>query len=379
MDFITKRGKIWSMFETRVKSLKQKIKKEGLDAVLISSVSNIIYFTGFDGFFKEERDGYLLVTKDKAFVLTHSIYSTVLKNLLKEFEVIEVSRRDPASKVIARLLKNQSAKLGIEEHDLKVTEYKSLQKKIKELKAFSLNLRTIKNNQEINLIKRACEIGDFAFKKIIKKIKEGISEKELALKLEYLIKSKGADLSFKTIIAFGKNSSAPHHVTSSAKLEKGQIILIDFGVKHENYCSDMTRTVFFGSPSEKQIKIYETVLEAQNKAINFINLSIKNGKSIKAAEVDKMARDYILSKGYPSIPHSLGHGIGLDVHENPHLSPKSKEVLKEGMVFSIEPGIYIPGFGGVRIEDLYVFERGGLKQITTSPKNLIKLHRLRYN
>ncbi|MCR4305907.1 MAG: M24 family metallopeptidase, partial [Candidatus Daviesbacteria bacterium] len=194
------------------------------------------------------------------------------------------------------------------------------------------------------------------------------------------IRTKGAVISFPTIAAFGKNSSIPHHQTGNTKLgpesssgREGQVILLDFGVKFENYCSDMTRTIFFGKPTGKQKDIYNEVLESQQKAVDYIKGLIKTGQEIRSAGVDKVARDYILSKGYPSIPHSLGHGIGLEVHEHLSLSPKSKESLKEGMVFSIEPGIYLTDFGGVRIEDLFVYEEKGLRQLTVSPKKIITI------
>lgn len=163
----------------------------------------------------------------------------------------------------------------------------------------------------------------------------------------------------------------PHHQTGNTKLNYGDIVLLDLGAKIENYCSDMTRTLFFGKPSRKQKEIYKTVLIAQQRAVDVINATIKNGKQVKAAAVGEVARKYIISKGYPSIPHSLGHGIGLEVHEHPSLSPKSRDILKEGMVFSIEPGIYIEGFGGIRIEDLFVLEKSGLRQLTTSSKDKI--------
>ena len=189
--------------------------------------------------------------------------------------------------------------------------------------------------------------------------------------MEYFIKKHGAELSFPSIVAFGKNSSVPHHQTGNTKLtERIKLILLDFGVKYENYCSDMTRTIFFGKPSEKQKKIFEVVLEAQQKAANFLGSAIKFGKKVSASEVDKAARDYIISKGYLTIPHSLGHGIGLEVHEHPSLSPRSKDTLKEGMVFSIEPGIYLPNFGGVRVEDLFVIQKNTLNQLTLSSKKL---------
>ncbi|MDP3733126.1 MAG: M24 family metallopeptidase, partial [Candidatus Daviesbacteria bacterium] len=206
---------------------------------------------------------------------------------------------------------------------------------------------------------------DLAFDFILKKIQSGITEKEIAKELENFIKYKGAVISFPSIVAFGKNSSVPHHQTGDKRLTiNDKLILLDFGVKINGYCSDMTRTIFFGKPSGKQRKIYETVLEAQKRAVDFVNKQIKNGKIIKAKEVDQVAREYIKSKGFFDIPHSLGHGIGLEVHEHPNLSPKSKDILKEGMVFSIEPGIYIQGEGGVRIEDLFVLEKGVLRKLT---------------
>ena len=278
--------------------------------------------------------------------------------------------------------------MGIEEDELTITEHKLLKKHFKKTKHFDIKAhRSIKTPEEIKKIEKAAKLGDLAFKYILKKIKTGITEKQLAYELEMFIKQNGAELSFPSIVAFGKNSSIPHHQTGDSILgeKNGQFILLDFGVKYQNYCSDMTRTIFFGNPTEKQEKIYKTVLTAQQKVIDFINSATGSGKIVKASEVDNIARDYIISKGYPTIPHSLGHGIGLEVHEHPSLSPKSKEFLKEGMVFSIEPGIYLKGFGGVRIEDLfcisktvpsetkglYVLEEKGLKQLTKSSKEII--------
>lgn len=368
------------MFNTRLKKVKEKLEKEKLDAVLISSVPNITYLTGYSNFFKEERDGFVLITKDKNYILTHSIYSKSLENKIPGFEVIEISRRDPPEKIIKDILKNGDS-LGIEEHNLTAYEYRKLMKVFKNLKNYDLKIkRSIKDALEIELITKACQIGDKAFKKVLKKIKLGMSEKQLVWELENLIKKQGYDISFRTIVAFGKNAAYPHHLSGQTKLgpksnlgREGQFILLDFGVIFENYCSDMTRTVFFGKPDSRQKKMYETVLVAQEKAVEYINSHVKAGKDIKVSEVDKVARRHIFSKGFPSIPHSLGHGIGLEVHEHPHLSPKSREILQEGMVFSIEPGIYIPDFGGVRIEDLYVYEKSEIRQLTTSPKNLIEV------
>ena len=188
----------------------------------------------------------------------------------------------------------------------------------------------------------------------------------MAFELEFFIRKTGAKISFEPIVAFGKNTAIPHHHTGDSKLEKDQFVLLDFGVKYQDYCSDMTRTVFFGSPTKEHQKIYQIVLDAQKAAVDFIKKNLKQNQEIKAQDVDKIAREYIISKGYPIIPHSLGHGIGLQVHERPFLSPKSQDILKPGMIFSIEPGIYIPEFGGVRIEDLYLLDYNALHKLTNS-------------
>lgn len=219
----------------------------------------------------------------------------------------------------------------------------------------------------VEKIKQAAKIGDLAFEYILKEIKTGISERKLAALINSFIKEKNAKFAFPIIVAFGENSSEIHHKTGNRKLKHGDIIMLDFGAKVDGYCADMTRTIFFGKPTLKQQNIYQIVLKAQQKAIDFINHCLKLNKTIRTTEVDKIARDYIISCRYPNMPHALGHGIGRKVHQSPRLSPKSKEVLKEGMVFSIEPGIYLKNWGGVRIEDLFVINRGKLEQLTLSP------------
>ena len=227
--------------------------------------------------------------------------------------------------------------------------------------------KAVKSSAEISKIEKACKLGDKIFDYVLKKIKLGVTEKKLAQEIKLFAKKHGTNLSFPSIVAFGANSAFPHHIPTNKKLTKNQIVLLDFGVKLNNYCSDMTRTVFFGKANLKFKKIYNTVLESQEKAIKELN------RTTKASEIDKIARDYIISKSYPTMPHGLGHGIGTEVHENPHLAPKSKEILKEKMVFSIEPGIYLENYGGVRIEDLVVLEKKVPRLLTHSPKNIIEI------
>lgn len=234
------------------------------------------------------------------------------------------------------------------------------------------NLR-IKTQKEILLIEKACQFSDKIFDIIIKQIKLDLTEKELSLFIQSLIRKNGARISFRPIVAFGKNSFEPHHKANGTKLKKNQTILIDYGVKIEGYCSDMTRTLFMGKATKKQKRVYKTVLEAHQKAIDFLKLSIKDNGYINGKEVDKVARNYILSKGYPNIPHSLGHGIGKKVHELPRLSPKKNYLISQGNVFSVEPGIYIKDWGGVRIEDLVVLEEKGLRLLNHSSRDIIEL------
>lgn len=362
------------MLRARISKLKQQFLKENIDAVLVVDVANITYLTGFSNFSKDEREAYILITKDEQYIITDARYSEAVRKQVPYFQLFERSHANTIEDFLKQLKRHKQLNIGIEEDNLTVLEYKLLKKHFKILKHLDIKThRAVKTPEEIKKIEQAAKLGDQAFEYILKKIKLGISEKQLAFELEYFIKKNNAEISFPSIVAFGKNSSVPHHQTGQTILsnQPGQLILLDFGVKLENYCSDMTRTIFFGKPSEKQKKMYQIVLTAQQKAVDYINSRLSSGKEIKTTEVDKVAREQIISKGYPTIPHSLGHGIGLEVHEHPHLSPKSKENLEEGMVFSIEPGIYLPDFGGVRIEDLFVLEKDNLKQITNSPKKLL--------
>lgn len=359
------------MFRDLVDQLRKRLLKEKLDGVLISSTSNITYLTGYANFSKDEREAYLLIGADFQYVITDGRYTEAVKKQVPHFSLF-VRGHQRKTEDLFKQLKEKIKIIGIEEDNLTVSEHKLLNKHFKKIKHFVVeSLRSIKTKDEISKIKKACQVGDLAFRHILKKIKLGVTEKEIAWELEKFIKEKGAQFSFPAIVAYGVNSSIPHHQTSDKRLTiNDKLILLDFGVKFADYCSDMTRSVVFGKASQKHKNIYDIVLIAQQKAIDFINDAFKKKKKILAKDVDKIAREYIVSKGYPTIPHSLGHGIGLEVHEHPHLSPKSKEELKAGMIFSIEPGIYIPEFGGVRIEDLFVLRKVGLKQITNSPKVL---------
>jgi Xaa-Pro aminopeptidase len=381
---------------SRLNKLKTLLSEKNLDAALISSVPNIVYLTNFAHFSTHEREAFLIITQNKNYVITDKRYSHAVRKGMEDFELLELSADHPLKHWLGEIFVNEHVKkLGIETNNLTVHEWEKIKPLIKESKHFDLSpLRMIKDREEITKIKKACTLGDQAFKHIQNHIREGMTEKEVAFELEHFIRKNGADVSFSTIIAFEENAAIPHHKTGNSKLKTGNLILLDFGVQYENYCSDMTRTICFGPATEEKKKIHQTVKEAQQKAIDYIKENrhaelvsasnattddyeilkqVQDDKKTMASETDKTAREYIISKGYPSIPHSLGHGIGLEVHESPSLSPKSKDELKEGMVFSIEPGIYLNDNCGVRIEDLFTIQNGNLLQLTQSPKELIEI------
>ncbi|MBI5123376.1 aminopeptidase P family protein [Candidatus Roizmanbacteria bacterium] len=359
------------MIKKHLAYLQNLLDKNSLDAVLISSLSNIIHLTNFSHFTDLEREAYILITKKDQFIFTDARYSHAVKTQLKNFQLLEISTNNSFTKHLQKLMaEKEIKKLGVEENNITVTEHKRLTSIFKESVHIELkNFRVAKTDLEINNIKKACAIGDKTFSYILKKIKLGMTEKEIAFLLETFIRKQGAEISFPSIIAFGANAAVPHHKTGIKKLTANNFILMDFGVQYENYCSDMTRTIFFGKATKEPKKVYQVVKEAQKLAINYI----QKHDSILASEVDKIARDYITKNGYDTIPHSLGHGIGLQVHEAPSLSPNSKDLLTEGMVFSIEPGIYLNDKFGVRIEDLFAIQENKLVQLTKSETNLIEI------
>ncbi len=360
-------------FNNRLKTIRTALINQKIGAALISDVTNIIYLTGFDNFSKTEREAFLLITPSDQYLFTDARYTEEVAKRVPDFTLIEISAKHKLKAVLAKLIKqHQIISVGVEEDNLTLAEYKRFSTSLKKTKPFSLSkLRMIKDTDEIQRIKQACQLGDQLFEHTLAKIKPGLSEKQLAWEMEKFTKDNGAQPSFDTIVAFNANAAIPHHQTGDTRLPKeaGQLILLDFGIKLNNYCSDMTRVVFWGKATQEQRKIYQTVLDSQQKAVQYL----QTHHSRSAIQADKAARDYIKAASFPDIPHSLGHGIGLEVHESPRLSPNSKDQLKNGMVFSIEPGIYLPGDTGVRLEDLFSIENKKLVQLTKSSKKIIEL------
>lgn len=352
----------------RLQKVRKMLRKD-FETILVSSIPNIIYLTGFNGFSKEEREAYLLLTKEKNYIFTDGRYFEPAKKI-SDFELLEISQNKSFAQRFKEIVaKEKIKKVAVEEEDLKIFEILKIKKVVKICSDENLieRMRTVKDETEIKNSKKACNLGDKVFEYILTELKLGVTEITIAKKVEIFILQNAAEISFKPIVAFGRNSSSPHHVAGNKKLKRNEIVLLDFGVKLNNYCSDMTRTVFFGKASNEQKRIYKTVLEAQKKALDLLRTSSK------CSAIDKVARKHIENAGFPTIPHSLGHGIGLEVHEKPSLSPKSKDELKIGMIFSIEPGIYLPNFGGVRIEDLVLLTKNGPQIITRANHKIIEL------
>lgn len=340
-----------------------------LDAVLLSNGNNMFYVSGFAG-----ETGYVYISAKRHAIITDFRYTIQAEMEAEGYEVITIGNGGYEEAINDMLKAEQVNRLGFEAEDMLYATFHKLKKNLVVDELVPLGdeitcLRRIKTPQELEYIKRAEAIGDQVFGEILGFIKPGMTELEIAARIEYMLKVYGAQKSsFPAIVASGINSSMPHAIPSQKKIENGDFLTMDFGCVYEGYCSDMTRTIVIGKASEKQREVYNTVLKAQLAVLDFI----KAGYTGK--EVDKIARDIIYSAGYEGcFGHGLGHSVGLFIHESPRLSPSEDEVILAGMTETVEPGIYIKGFGGVRIEDLVVVTETGCENFTHSEKNLIEL------
>ncbi len=348
--------------------LSRIIRSLKVDGILITDLKNLRYLTGFTG-----SSGLGLFTKERRFFLTDFRYKDQSGREVKGCEIIIYKRRFPELK---RLIERLSIKRLAFEPTITfemLERLKGFPVRLVPLKRQILRLREIKTSVEIDRIKEAIKRAEEAFLKIKGLLRPGIGEMDIAVELEYQMKRLGSrNLPFEVIVASGINSSLPHARSSTKRLQEGELLLIDWGAEADGYYSDMTRTFIIGplkkvqdSRFEEIKRIYMTVLEAQKRAIS----SIRPG--VRACDVDRGARDYINKKGYGRyFGHSTGHGVGLDIHEFPHISMHSKEGLRPGMVFTVEPGIYISGVGGVRIEDMVLLTEKGYEVLTGLPRDL---------
>lgn len=352
--------------ERRLFKLREKLQNDSIDAILITKTENCLYLSGFTG-----TSAHLLITKENALLITDFRYIEQAKSQAPFFQVIKY-----VGDIIVEL-NNQLQRLGVknlgfETDDISYSKYLSLRDKIGKVnleprKGFVESLRMIKGQDEIDKIKKAVEIADGAFDNALNYIKPGVREKEIAAEIEYYIKKNGGDgPSFETIVASGARSAMPHGVASEKEIQIGDVIVMDFGAIYKGYCSDMTRTVFLGHANDKMVEIYEIVLETQIQALKG---AIK-GK--KGSEIDEIARGMITKAGYgENFGHGLGHSVGIEIHEEPRLSITGQTIMENGMIATIEPGIYLEGLGGVRIEDMIVINDNEPIVLTKSRKELI--------
>jgi Xaa-Pro aminopeptidase len=354
----------------RIEKLRKEFKKVGIDALFVTNHNNVTYLTGFLGLSKDEREGFLLITRNNGYLLTFPTYFGLYKKRGEGFNVLNITYNKRFHHHLNEIIDKEKIKtLGVEKESLTISESASLRKKLKvrfrQTESLVENLRLIKEEKEIASLKKAAKIADSAFEFIRQKIKKGVSEKELALELEFFIKRKADDIAFSPIVAFNQNTAIPHYLPSNTyHLKPNTLILLDFGAKVNGYCSDMTRVLFFGKPKNHQIKTYLTVLRTQELALK----KLKAG--LKSDILDKLAKKFLRSQGYPEYQHGLGHGVGLSIHEDPRLKKGNSVLLKENMVVTIEPGVYFEGQYGIRIEDLVVLRKEGIEILSKSSKKL---------
>jgi len=353
----------------RLEKLKNALKKNKLDFYLISTPSHLRYLCGYSG-----SNGLALVSNTQRLLLTDFRYQDQVKEEVKGFRVTIADRDLFLTLEKLKGVPRARFRLGYEAKNLTCSSYQKLKEILPQAELVPTQnlveqIVAQKEPHELDKIRRAAEIADQVFDEIVEMIKPGLSELDLAAEIDYKMKKKGAlGSAFETIVASGYRSAMPHGRASGKKLKKGEFVTLDFGAIYDGYVSDLTRTVLLGRADQKHRKVYSTVYQAQKKAIG----EVEDGKQAKA--VDSIAREFIKNKGFgPNFGHGLGHGIGIQVHESPILNPRSQDILKENMVVTIEPGIYISRWGGVRIEDDVLVTDNGSEVLTSCHSELLEL------
>lgn len=340
------------------------LKSKDLDGIFIKSRENLLYLTGFKG-----SEGSLLLTENRGYFFTDSRYITYAKETIKGMEILEIKGERDLSGFISDL---SLRKIGFEDFAVTYREFSRWQRTFKDVELIPLGkeleqIRKNKDQEEIEKMKKAIKIAEEVFFQILSEIKEGIMERDIAIEFEYRLKRTGAQSSsFPIIFAFGERSALPHAFPSQRRLKYGDVILFDFGAVYEDYCSDETFTLCFGKKDETLEKVCFIVSEAKKRAID----QIKEGVVI--GEVDRVAREYIRDSGFGDyFGHGLGHGIGISVHEAPTINYQNNEVFESSMVFTIEPGIYIPYRFGVRLEDMFLLMEEKVEPLTSFKEHIL--------
>ncbi len=354
---------------TRVQRMIAARELTDTQAVIVSKPSNIFYLSGYTG------EGLALISRNLCAIVTDFRYTEQASQEAPDFQVLgiegsvtllqkafEAFRLEGVSTVYY-----EDDEFTVRTHAKAVETFEGMQ--LVPLGNAIQQLRKIKDAEEIRRIETACRISGETFGRVLPLIREGMTERELARILEYDMLSHGADkMAFSVIVAAGANGSKPHAVPTNYKIRKNDMITMDFGAKVQGYCADMTRTVALGSPSDEMRKVYGVVLQAQRMAQDAVIAGTQ------CAGVDRIARDYISAQGYEGrFGHGLGHSLGIDIHEDPRLSPLSNDVLEENQLVTVEPGVYLPGIGGVRIENTVVVAKDGCRCLITPARELIIL------
>lgn len=354
-----------------MKEIVTQLEQSELDGIFLINDSNIRYLSGYTG-----ADSFLLQLRNCGYLITDYRYTEQAKEECNDHQVITIDREmDTVEEKVAELLNHHAlSRIGFEKNHLTWERHENMQQAVgdKELVAtidVVESLRYKKNASETNYIAKAAAIADEAFTQILPLLQPGISELDAVLELELLIrKSDAENIGFPIILVAGPNSSKPHGIPSSRKIERGDLITLDFGAQYQGYRSDMTRTVVIGEPDDKQRKVYDIVKEAQQTGVD----AVKAG--VTGLEVNEQVRDILKKHDYLDFASKgLGHGLGLDIHEKPFLNRKCQDILEPGCVITIEPGVYIPDWGGVRIEDTVVVTEEGCEILTKSTKELLIL------
>ncbi len=352
----------------RAARLAAQLPERDLDAMLISAPENRRYFSGFTG-----SAGYLLITAERSALFTDSRYTEQAANQSPHFEVVQM--RAGWDWLLDMLKETGVRRIGFESENITVASYNRALDALKGDEALSKaslipaagiaeELRILKDAEELAQLQKAIDASDAAMEAVCPTIAAGMTEKEVAWKMEVAMREFGADcISFDTIVAAGHNGAMAHHHPGDKVIEAGEPIVIDMGAQVGGYCSDITRTVTVGEPDEMFHRIYSIVLGAQLTAINTVR------PGLTGEECDALSRDLIAEAGYgDNFGHSLGHGVGLAVHEKPWVGSRSKDALQAGMVFTVEPGIYLSGWGGVRIEDIVILGEEGATPLSQAGK-----------
>lgn len=351
---------------SRIDIIKEYLIELNLDAFYVTHIPNIRYLSGFSG-----SSAYLIITKDKNYFFTDFRYESQSHEQVKGFDIIV--NFSPAEKIKETMAAGGFKNVGFESTHLTIHQLNILKESLPEIDFISVperieKLTMIKTPDEIAKIKAACEITDRVFTRLLEIIKPGMKESDVSAEISYWHKKYGAEKdSFDPIVASGWRGALPHGMASHKVIEAGEMVTLDFGCIYEGFCSDMTRTISVGKPRSGEMKkIYDVVLQSQLLAVN----AAKEGVTTK--ELDTISRNYINSNGYEGkFGHGLGHGLGIEVHEMPSVSQRMNIPIQTNVVFTIEPGIYIEGLGGVRIEDDVLTKAGGCEVLNNSPKELI--------